>query len=58
MDLSCRPNRLNERHATYLMPGQEMHDTPEGDLSEDHCRRLVRIMFLSPRRQQQLQILP
>ena len=37
MDLSCRPNRLNERHAPmYLMPGEELHETPGGDVSEDH----------------------
>ncbi len=36
MDLSCATNRLNDQHATYLMPGQELHETPEGDMSCDH----------------------
>ena len=37
MDLSCRPNRLNERLGTYLMPGQEINETPAGDESADHA---------------------
>ena len=36
MDLSCVTNRLNDQHATFLMPGQELHETPDGDVSEDH----------------------
>jgi len=36
MDLSCHANRLNERHPLYLMPGEEVHETPDGDLTEDH----------------------
>ena len=35
MDLSCTENTANERYPFFLMPGQEVHETPEGDLSED-----------------------
>jgi hypothetical protein len=36
MDLSCESNRLNERFPMYLMPGEELNETPEGDTSECH----------------------
>lgn len=39
MDLSCHENRLNERYGTWLMPGEEMHETPLGDVTQDHCAR-------------------
>ncbi len=39
MDLSCAENRDNARYQTYLMPGDEINETPEGDLTEDHRRR-------------------
>lgn len=34
MDLSCLPNRLDYPPYDFL-PGQEMHETPQGDLSQD-----------------------
>lgn len=35
MELSCHENRLNARHQTYLMPNEEMHETPDGDETRD-----------------------
>ena len=42
--MSYGPNRLNDRLPVYLMPGEEMHETPDGDLTQDrsqhtHLRR-------------------
>ena len=34
--LSCRPNRLNELHATYLMPGVEMNESPAEEMEAHH----------------------
>ncbi len=39
MDLSCSENHLNWRHGTYLMPGQELHETPDGDVSVGDSRQ-------------------
>ena len=33
------PNRLNERMPVYLMPGEEMHETPDGDMTQDRSAR-------------------
>lgn len=52
MDLSCVTNRLNDQHATYLMPGQELHETPAGDVSQDvkaHRLRTRRVLGLQLR---------
>ena len=38
MELSCHTNRLNDQHATFLMPGEELHDTPQGDVTQDHTK--------------------
>jgi len=35
MDLSCRENQVNHLLPVYLMPGQELNETPQGDVSED-----------------------
>ena len=39
--LSCRPNRLNERHATYLMPGEEMNAGGNEEESLKHLRTVA-----------------
>lgn len=51
MDLSCRPNKANERFPFFLMPAEEIHETPAGDLSED-LRPAHHLPLLHPRRQQ------
>ena len=38
MDLSCTENKVNQRFPMYLMPGEELNETPAGDVSEDHHR--------------------
>lgn len=53
MDLSCHANRLNDQYATWLMPGQEMHETPQGDVSQDR-----RLLTHPLRRQKALDRLP
>ena len=35
MDLSCRENQVNQLLPVYLMPGEELNETPLGDVSED-----------------------
>jgi len=35
MDLSCFENKVNQRFPFYLMPGQEVNETPLGDMSQD-----------------------
>ena len=37
MNLSCHETRVNANGVTYLMPGQELCETPEGDVTEDRC---------------------
>ena len=33
--MQCGPNPLNERGLYYLMPGEELHETPDGDETRD-----------------------
>ncbi len=45
MSAPCQPNRLNEQYASYLMPGEELHETPEGDTGEGHhFHPLIRLL--------------